>query len=163
MNTVILNFGYAEDAMISQLIMGTHFLANGENAPTVQEGMLTLAMDFYHYHLNLIQEEGKPSIDEFKKSCYFLLGSNSDEACWDEYWQYIDAPNPIWSPFWTNQALPDLKSGNFIYIPERAEDVLIDLIWQQNNGAFKEEPKMLNVSFSDADLGIDFRVPWSKL
>jgi hypothetical protein len=149
--------------MISNVIMSTYYLGGGKDFDSVQEGMMSLAMDFYHYHLNLIQEEGKPSINEFEKSCYFLLRSNTDEACWDECWQYIDAPNPIWSPFWINQALPDLKSGNFIYIPERAEDVLIDLIWQQNKEAFKEEPKMLNVSFSDADLGAEFRVPWGKL
>lgn len=123
---------------------------------------MSLAMDFYHYHLNFFEKGELLSVDDFDKSCFYLIKSNSDQASWDEYWHDRSLPDPIWSLYWTTETFPDLKSGNFIYIPERAEEVLIDLIWQQNPKAFKEEPKMLNISFSDANLGVAFNVHWQK-
>jgi hypothetical protein len=167
MKTVILNFGYAESAMVSQVTMSTYYLGDGKDF-SPQEGMMSLAMDFYHYHLNMTNSiPGETSADDFASDCIYLAVSDTDKSWWDEQWDNLEKeiPPPIWSPFWAHETLPDLKSGNFIYIPERAEYVLLDLILQSNPKAFSPKeynPSPLNIRFTDADLGNAFRVPWGK-
>lgn len=166
MKTVILNFGYAEDAFVSQVTMSTYFMTGGQEAPSVQDGMLSLALDFYYYSLNMAENPTNLSCDDFRDFSKMLCRQTHDECYWEERWSYLSdsAPEPIWSPFWSAQTLPDLTSGNFIYIPERAEDVLLDLVLQQMPSAFFNAQKyhILNIQFTDADLGKPFNVPWGK-
>lgn len=164
MKTVILNFGFAESAMISQVTMSTYYLGDGRDY-LVDEGMKSLAMDFYHYHLNMTNSvPGETSADDFASDCIYLTQSNTDMSWWGEQWENLEKeiPSPVWSPFWTQETLPDLKSGNFIYIQERAEWILLDLILQSNPKAFLEEynPSPLNIRFTNADLGVSFREPY---
>jgi hypothetical protein len=155
MKTVILNFGYAESAAISSVIMSTYF-CGGVDFEDPQIGMQKLAMDFYDWHKSRLKPEYKNNPEAYD-FCYDLLNfsfSDTNSCDWDEGMSRDTA----WSPFWSEYAIDDLKSGNFIWIPNQAEHVIAQLILQQKPEAFLNADQLpqyfTNVSFTKADLGV---------
>lgn len=150
MRTVILGFGFAEEASVSKVIMSTYHLGGGQDF-SPKEGMLKLAEDFYNWHLNLYEDPKECNIDDFLTLLKRFPSLSTDSACWEEWYESYQ---PIWSPYWTEYSIDDLKTGNFIWVENSAEDLLASLVLEIFPNAFKNADYLKKkVEISQKDLG----------
>lgn len=174
LSTVVLQFGYAESAIVGPLLVSTRFYGFS-GFEDHKLGLMTLAEDLYAcYRQQLFYDSDPirqccheasptkdspfcakcgqrlfalPSEEEFQEFLCSLPGQTVDGFPLNEDIQIgkKEFHKPKWYPFWTHNSFQDIRDGNFIIIQQQAEMIMSQLLQEKY-------PKIFTTRFKKKEL-----------